>query len=274
MRDSVKRFIKISSAEKYGIVVRRLICEECGKLHRELPDFLLPHKHYPTQCIEAEIDSGGQNKKTEDCGERIHAYPELSTCMRWKHEFTQKREKLNEMQLLVWKRANSSCFSHTAYASCNYSLFMERKKTGVSWLADGVRTAVNAGLFFCTEFAFSMDSAAVMMKVPATHTGDMRCMLHSKKQNGGCENMEKNQNDAAKWLLWEIRRVHFLDNTAFMASALGISQKVLQNVLNSNGGQRFIEVFEEVVRYCVRNQLGLDALISRYPRTQDLNQGK
>lgn len=86
--------------------------------------------------------------------------------------------------------------------------------------------------------------------------------------------MEKNQNDAAKWLLWEIRRVHFLDNTAFMASALGISQKVLQNALNSNGGQRFIEVFEEVVRYCVRNQLGLDALISRYPRTQDLNQGK
>ena len=171
VRDTAERFIRISSTEKYGIRVRRLICEECGKIHRELPDFLLPYKHYPTQCIEAEINLCGQRGRSNHCEGCIQAYPELSTCMRWRREFAQKREELNEM-LLVYKSANGLCFKHAVYASYGHSLFMEQRKTGVSWLADSVRIAVNAGLFFCIEFAFSMDSVAVMMKMLETHTGD------------------------------------------------------------------------------------------------------
>jgi len=36
--------------------IRRLKCKECGKLHRELPDILLPYKHYRSEIIEEALD--------------------------------------------------------------------------------------------------------------------------------------------------------------------------------------------------------------------------
>ncbi len=81
--------------------------------------------------------------------------------------------------------------------------------------------------------------------------------------------MQKTETSIVKWLLLEIRRVHFQDSTAFMATALGFPQKTLQNALSSAGGQRIVEVFEETMRYCVRNQLSLDAILMRYPSEQE-----
>lgn len=271
MRDSVERFIRISSAEKYGVVIRRLICVECGKIHRELPDFLLPHKHYPADCIEAEIDQGRQAGITDECENVICAYPELSTCMRWRREFKQKQEILIRMQRIVCLYAEHIGFNHVACTVGN-TLPMKWRKTDVGWLAESVRIAVNAGLSFCTEFAFSVGSVTDMMKMMKTCTGDTCHLRHNKTRKGGHENMEKNKASLVKWLLFEIRRVYFQDNTAFMAAALGFPMKVLQSALNSNGGQRLIEAFEEAVKYCARNQLELDALLRRYPGTQETDQ--
>lgn len=164
MRDSVERLIRISSAEKYGIVIRRLICEDCGKIHRELPDFLLPHKHYPADCIEAEIDPGRQAGITDECENVICAYPELSTCMRWRWEFKQKQEILIRMQRIVCLYAEHIGFNHVACTVGN-TLPMKWRKTGVGWLAESVRIAINAGLSFCTEFAFSVGSVIDTMKM-------------------------------------------------------------------------------------------------------------
>lgn len=271
MRDAVKRMIRISSAEKYGVRIRRLLCEECGKIHRELPDFLLPHKHYPADCIEAEIDRSRRSRIAEECGHAICAYPELSTCMRWKRELGQKQEILSRMRRLDCMHVECSEFKQVECALGN-TLPMKQIKTGVGWLAESVRIAVNAGLSFCTEFAFSVEPVTDMMKMMKTCTGTTWHLRYNKMQNGGHENMEKNKASLVKWLLFEIRRVYFQDNTALMAAALGFPLKVLQNALNSNGGQRLIEAFEEAVKYCVRNQLELDALLRRYPGTQETGQ--
>lgn len=59
-------------------MIRRLICS-CGKLHNELPDCLVPQKHYASEVIENVVDevSTPNDKTTED-------YPCECTMKRWK----------------------------------------------------------------------------------------------------------------------------------------------------------------------------------------------
>ena len=37
--------------------IRRLRCEECRKIHHELPDFLVPYKRYTANVVEAVVES-------------------------------------------------------------------------------------------------------------------------------------------------------------------------------------------------------------------------
>lgn len=252
----MERTVRISAIEKYGITIRRLKCVVCGKIHRELPDFLFPYKHYPMACIEEEVERG---KRAENLRKReavICAYPELSTCSRWRKEFGQRQVVLNGMQE-----------EDERFFSCK-NLQKEKGKTGIGWLADWVRTAVNAGFSVCTEFAFSKAAFPAIMKEVKVYAGDVRRCMFKEYRNGGWKNMKENEDSIVKWLLLEIRRVHFQDSTAFMATALGFSQKMLQGALASAGGQRIVEVFEEAMRYCVRNHIGLDDMLMRYPGTE------
>lgn len=45
-----------SNGEKLIIVIRRLRCTTCKKIHHELPDILVPYKRYLSECIEAIIE--------------------------------------------------------------------------------------------------------------------------------------------------------------------------------------------------------------------------
>lgn len=271
VRDTVVRFVRISSSEKYGITIRRLRCEVCGKIHRELPDFLMPHKHYPAECIESEIERMKQNKRVRSCDDRVCAYPELSTCMRWRQNFEKRQAAMKRALAVISIEEGRMLSKHEESLLQYYNLFMKRRKTGTGWLAECVRTAVNAGLSFCTEFAFPKDEILTKMKMPNVYTSDECHPLYENRRNGGYENMQKTETSIVKWLLLEICRVHFRDSTAFMATALGLSQKTLQNALSGTGGQRIVEVFEETMRYCVRNQLSLDAILMRYPSVQEQN---
>lgn len=49
--DSVKRLLKTKNGVKKHIKIRRLRCKECKKLHRELPESVLPYKHYESEII-------------------------------------------------------------------------------------------------------------------------------------------------------------------------------------------------------------------------------
>jgi hypothetical protein len=41
-----------SSGERSKLIIRRLYCETCKKIHHELPDFLVPYKRYDAESIE------------------------------------------------------------------------------------------------------------------------------------------------------------------------------------------------------------------------------
>lgn len=65
--------------ETSHIWLRRLCCKRCGRLHLELPDLLVPQKHYAAEVIENVVDevSTEEDESTED-------YPCQDTMQRWK----------------------------------------------------------------------------------------------------------------------------------------------------------------------------------------------
>ena len=58
-RDSCKRILLQEGQEgheRHVCIIRRMKCTKCGILHRELPDFLVPYKHYTAEVISGVLD--------------------------------------------------------------------------------------------------------------------------------------------------------------------------------------------------------------------------
>lgn len=49
--DSVQRLVRTTRGAKNRIRLRRFRCKDCNKLHRELPEYVLPYKHYEADII-------------------------------------------------------------------------------------------------------------------------------------------------------------------------------------------------------------------------------
>lgn len=78
-RDYVKRIIKSDGGKIKWIIIPRLICCKCGKVHRQLPNSLKPFKHYNAHIIYGVINGSitSNDIKYED-------YPCEMTMSRWK----------------------------------------------------------------------------------------------------------------------------------------------------------------------------------------------
>lgn len=50
--DKVSRILRVKSGRKTYVKLRRLRCINCNKIHRELPDNILPYKHYDADIIQ------------------------------------------------------------------------------------------------------------------------------------------------------------------------------------------------------------------------------
>ena len=74
---SRKRKYIDGTGEKVVLVIRRLWCSHCSKVHHELPDLLIPYKRYGTKSIEAVVS--GESELTVAADE--------STITRWKQWF-------------------------------------------------------------------------------------------------------------------------------------------------------------------------------------------
>ena len=55
-RDSRKRIRRKEGGITEYLLVRRMYCSHCRRLHVELPDCLVPHKHYDAEVISGFID--------------------------------------------------------------------------------------------------------------------------------------------------------------------------------------------------------------------------
>jgi hypothetical protein len=71
--------MKKEGCESLNFLIRRLKCKHCNRLHRELPDCLVPYKHYAAEVISGVLDDfvSCADQDTED-------YPCEATIHRWK----------------------------------------------------------------------------------------------------------------------------------------------------------------------------------------------
>lgn len=49
--DKVQRILRTKGRATNYVEIRRLRCVKCGAVHREIPDYILPHKQYELEVI-------------------------------------------------------------------------------------------------------------------------------------------------------------------------------------------------------------------------------
>lgn len=80
--DSVLRIVRTKRRITRWVKIRRLRCTICGRVHRELPEFLFPYKQY-----EAEMISGVLEGFITSDTIGFEDYPCEMTMTRWKTQY-------------------------------------------------------------------------------------------------------------------------------------------------------------------------------------------
>ena len=60
-RDSRPRIRKKEGGLKDQLIIRRFYCKNCHSYHNELPDCLVPYKHYETEGISGVLDGNADH---------------------------------------------------------------------------------------------------------------------------------------------------------------------------------------------------------------------
>ena len=149
-RDSVFRKLKNMASEAALFLIRRLLCQECNALHRELPDIIQPYKHYESSVIQAVIDG---SKEALCCA------ADNATIRRWKAGFAGAESDINQRISSVYARMTDNTLALAATEDILDRLRNCKKR----WLPFVISLLINSGHKICTEFAFflSDDSAKV-----------------------------------------------------------------------------------------------------------------
>ncbi|WP_371360901.1 DUF6431 domain-containing protein [Sporomusa malonica] len=134
-----------SSGETTVLVIRRLKCRHCNRVHHELPDILVPYKRYGSEPIEPVV--GGEVVLTVAADE--------STLFRWRNWFSHRAEHFAGCLASISIR----CFNYSAKdLSALPTSVLQRIWRYVGdapgWLARVVRPVTNTNHWVHTRSAF------------------------------------------------------------------------------------------------------------------------
>lgn len=142
-RDQRRRIMRTYGGERSYIRLRRLRCPACRRIHLELPDCLVPRKHYALEVIENVIDgvSTPEDESTED-------YPCESTMHRWQFWMS-----FNISQIDGWLKSVGQRVLELGneLLAATESLVGKLRDKGAGWLAVCTRAVYNAGGAFLTK---------------------------------------------------------------------------------------------------------------------------
>jgi hypothetical protein len=140
---SRKRKYINSEGNKNVLIIRRLKCQHCGKIHHELPDILVPYKRYSSECIEMVISEN----------EPISVPADESTLMRWRNWFS--RISLHFLGCL--QSISIRLYGYSKGAPTGQSVLhriWQYVDDICGWLARTVRPVVNTNSWVHTRSAF------------------------------------------------------------------------------------------------------------------------
>ena len=129
-----------SKGENLIIVIRRLKCRSCKKIHHELPDILVPYKRYLSKCIEAILD--GQ-------GDRICC--ENSSIYRTRQWFKGMQAHIKGCLTSTGARKNAKIESGGEQILKEVNAYVGEEP---GWLARVVRIVTNTNNWVHTRYAF------------------------------------------------------------------------------------------------------------------------
>ncbi|MFD0959017.1 DUF6431 domain-containing protein [Paenibacillus chungangensis] len=135
-----------SSGEKAKLVIRRLYCEACGKIHHELPDLLVPYKRYDAESIEAVLSASNRTDVAAD----------ESTLLRWKCWFLAWVVYAAGCLQAIAIRRGLSVVSPSTEPQSALHLFGRLVGDAAGWLSRAVRPLANSNLWVTDPFCLSV----------------------------------------------------------------------------------------------------------------------
>ncbi len=123
------------------LMIRRLRCADCRRISHELPDMVIPYKHYESDTIESELSESGPAQ--EKC-----CPAENSTMNRWKHWFFLRHTFFEEALSTI--REQHVCASVLILPL--YPLYRQPE----GWLRILICGIVNSGFWRQTRFAWDI----------------------------------------------------------------------------------------------------------------------
>lgn len=131
--------------EKRVLIIRRLRCEHCDRIHHELPDNLVPYKRYDSESIEAVI--------TGDTALKVPA--DESTISRWRHWFSKLHNHFLGCLASIATRLGNQSVKEMSYLSQSALLrIWYYVGNAAGWLTRVVRPVANTNCWVHTRFAF------------------------------------------------------------------------------------------------------------------------
>ena len=126
-------------------MLRRLLCDDCKKLHTEIPDIIQPYKHYDSETIQSVIDGG---EKARCC------VADDSTISRWKSGFAKAAPDIEQRLASVYVReVDGTIPVLSSITILAYIRAMQKR-----WLAFVMALLINGGHKLRTRFAFCPSS--------------------------------------------------------------------------------------------------------------------
>lgn len=143
---SRKRKLVSEDGERRVLVVRRLRCTQCRKVHHELPDCVVPYKRYESACVE-QIVSEPAALSTVAADD--------ATLRRWKNWFQeQSTYLLGALRSISIRFHQNPVESLSAFPQSAHHHFGHYVGDAPGWLARIVRPVVNSNLWVHTRSAF------------------------------------------------------------------------------------------------------------------------
>jgi len=142
---SRKRGFLQATGEKKILIIRRLNCAVCERVHHELPDILVPYKRYDSESIEKVI--GG--------GKAINVAADESTLSRWKRWFKELcAYLLGALISLTISHFKNAVEPKPELPNSALPRIWCYVGEGSGWLARVVRPVVNTNIWVQTRSAF------------------------------------------------------------------------------------------------------------------------
>jgi len=145
-RDYCKRIVKHEGGEAETILIPRHRCgnPRCKKLHRMLPDFLVPFKHYTEDVISDAVSDRLDINKTND-------EPSVPAILRWKRWISLNTDDINGHLRSIGHRELG--FSEELLRSSVSLLNKLMDSVPRGWLRTILRLIYNSGAFLVPVYS-------------------------------------------------------------------------------------------------------------------------